>query len=269
MTGFIPREKLTAYQRWELEAFDEEDQAEEEPGGTTETEKEEAQAAETPRQVESPELSEAAEEAEIIEQSQVVLPTAAEIERMHNEAREQGYAEGHSQGQSAGYEEGRSKGYSEGYSTGYEEGKVEGQALTARMAEILESLGQAVDGIEQHVAGQLLSTAVEIANQVLRQSLNIKPELILPVVREAVAALQIDSGHPVLRAHPDDAVLIQAQMGDILAHNNWRIIEDSSLTRGGCRVELGASEVDATLETRWKRVIETIGVKRDWLSDNS
>jgi flagellar assembly protein FliH len=272
MTGFIPREKLTAYQRWELEAFDEEDQAKEEPSGTTETGKEDAQAAETPRQVESSEASESSEaaaQAEIIEQSQVVLPTAAEIERMHNEAREQGYAEGRSEGRSAGYEEGRSTGYSEGYSTGYEEGKVEGQTLTARMTEILESLGQAVDGIEQHVAEQLLSTAVEIANQVLRQSLNIEPELILPVVREAVAALQIDSGHPALRAHPDDAVLIQAQMGDILAHNNWRIIEDSSLTRGGCRVELGASEVDATLETRWKRVIETIGVRRAWLSDPS
>ena len=182
---------------------------------------------------------------------------------MHDEAREQGYAEGHAEGRA----EGRAAGYEEGRSTGYAEGMVEGQALTARMAEILESLGQAAEGIEQHVAEQLLSTAVEIANQVLRQSLKIKPELILPVVREAVAALQIDSGHPALRAHPDDAKILQAQMGDTLAHNNWRIIEDASLTRGGCRVELGASEVDATLETRWKCVIETIGVKRDWLSD--
>ena len=28
MTGFIPKEKLTAYQRWELAAFDEDEPAE-------------------------------------------------------------------------------------------------------------------------------------------------------------------------------------------------------------------------------------------------
>jgi flagellar assembly protein FliH len=203
---------------------------------------------------------------------------------MHNEAHEQGYAEGHSEGlseghaeglaqghaegYSAGHMEGHTAGYDEGHSAGYAEGQVEVQEINTRLAEILEGLGQAVEGIEQHIVEQLLATAIEIANQVLRQSLKIKPELILPVVREAVAALQIDSGHPALRAHPDDAALIQAQMGDTLAHSNWRIIEDPSLTRGGCRVELGASEVDATLETRWKRVIETIGAKRDLLGDD-
>jgi flagellar assembly protein FliH len=268
MSGFIPREKLTAYQRWELEAFDEDEQA---------AEKTEAQAAETSPQGKP-------KDAEESEQSPLVLPTAADIERMHNEAHEQGYAEGHSEGlseghaeglaqghaeaYSEGHTEGHAAGYDEGHSAGYAEGLVEAQELTTRFAEILEGLEQAVGGIEQHVVEQLLATAVEVANQVLRQSLKVKPELILPVVREAVAALQFNSGHPALRAHPDDAALIQAQMGDTLAHSNWRIIGDPSLTRGGCRVELGASEVDATLETRWKRVIETIGSKRDWLNDD-
>ena len=225
MTGFIPKEKLTAYQRWELAAFDEDERE------ADSLEKAAAQPADTPRQ------------AEPSSEPSVVLPTATDIERMHNEAHEQGY------------------------SAGYAEGLAEAQDITARMAEILQSLNQAVEGIEQHVAEQLLATALEIAHQVLRQSLQVKPELLLPVVREAVAALQLSSGHPALLAHPDDAALIRAHMGEHLAHNNWRIIENPALTRGGCRVELGASEVDATLETRWKRVVETIGANRDWLGD--
>ena len=225
MTGFIPKEKLTAYQRWELVAFDEDERE------ANSLEKAAAQPADTPRQ------------AEPSSEPSVVLPTATDIKRMHNEAHEQGY------------------------SAGYAEGLAESQDITARMAEILQSLNQAVEGIEQHVAEQLLATALEIAHQVLRQSLQVKPELLLPVVREAVAALQLSSGHPALLAHPDDAALIRAHMGEHLAHNNWRIIENPALTRGGCRVELGASEVDATLETRWKRVVETIGANRDWLGD--
>ncbi|MDR2614207.1 MAG: flagellar assembly protein FliH, partial [Candidatus Accumulibacter sp.] len=224
MSGFIPREKLTAYQRWELAAFDEEKAA------AAEQEKTEAPA----RTDEAPPPEEAPES-----QATIALPTAAEIERMHDEARQQGHTEGYAEG------------HTEGYAEGQAEGQAKAQEIAARMAELLENLEQALGTIEQSIADRLLATVVEIANQVLRQSLSIKPELLLPVVREAVEALQLRSGHPALLAHPDDAALIREHMGEHLAHNHWRIIDDPSLTRGGCRVELGESEVDATVETRW------------------
>jgi len=100
---------------------------------------------------------------------------------------------------------------------------------------------------------------------VLRQSLRVQPELLLPVVREAVTVLHPHHGQPLLFVHPDDAALVRSQLGDQLAHSNWRIVEDKALSAGGCRVELGASEVDATLETRWRRVTESIGASQEWL----
>ena len=229
MTGFIPKEKLTAYQRWELAAFDE-DEAAAMP-----------EAAVAPATDSSPPSVPAST---LANDPPVALPTAADIERIYNEAHAQGHA------------------------AGYEEGLAEARAIETRLSDLMSSLEQAVAGAEQNVAEQLLATAVEIAHQILRQSLQIKPELLLPAVREAVAALQFNSGHPALLAHPDDIALIRQHMGDRLAHSSWRIIEDPSITRGGCRVELGASAVDATLETRWKRIIETIGSRRDWLDDN-
>jgi flagellar assembly protein FliH len=60
--------------------------------------------------------------------------------------------------------------------------------------------------------------------------------------------------------------LVRDHLGDQLPHINWRIVEDGTLTPGGCRVEVGASEVDATLETRWRRVVEGIGISEDWLA---
>ena len=223
MTGFVPKEKLTAYQRWEVAAFDEAEQA-----------------ALVTQATKSTVVTEAAD---LHEQTPVVLPTAADIERMHIEAHEQGY------------------------SAGFEEGMAEARAVTARMNGLMTNLQQAIAEIDQQVADQLLATSIEIANQMVHQSLRIKPELILPVVREAVATLHPTSGHPALFARPDDAALIRTHLGDQLAHNNWRIIEDASLSAGGCRVELGSSEVDATRETRWRRVIESIGINQEWLSD--
>ena len=230
MTGFIPKEKLTAYQRWEVAAFDEAEQAALRAAKEAETQPD-------PTTIQS--------ETDPVEQidTPVALPTAADIERMHAEAHEQGYA------------------------AGYEEGIVKANEIAAHLDELLTSLHQSLKALDQQVADQLLATAVEIAQQVLRQSLHIKPELLLPVVREAIATLHPHPGHPLLFVNPNDAELIRKHLGDQLAHNNWRIIEDSNLTAGGCRVEHSASQVDATLETRWRRVIESIGIPREWLND--
>lgn len=222
MTGFVPKEKLTAYQRWELAAFDEAEQAQQ---------KQEAPA-ETPPDAELP----------VVEEP-LVLPTAADIEKIHTEAHAQGYA------------------------AGYEEGITAAQEISGRLNALMNGLDAACAELDQHVAEQLLTTAVEIARQVVHQSLRLQPELLLPVVREAVATLHPHTAHPLLFAHPDDAALIRSHLGEQLSHNNWRIVEDPALTPGGCRVELGASEVDATIETRWRRVIESIGITPDWLGD--
>lgn len=225
MTGSTPKEKLTAYQRWEVAAFDEAEQA----------------ARSAARQAASAPVEEAPPDEG--DQPAVVLPTAAEIEQMHLEAHEQGYA------------------------AGREEALALGRASAARIDAVMRTLQQALADLDQQVADRLLATAVEIASQMVRQSLRIKPELLLPVVREAISVLHTASGHPALFVNPDDAALIRTHLGDQLAHNNWRIIEDSSLTAGGCRVELASSEVDATYETRWRRVIESIGISPEWLSD--
>ena len=226
MTGFLPKEKLTAYQRWEVAAFDEAEQAA--ARAAKEAAERAAQAAQAPAVEAAP---------------AVALPTAADIERIHLEAHQQGYEAGFAEGQAAA------------------------QAVADQLAALLGQLPAALRNIDQQVAEQLLATAVEIASQVMRQSIKLKPELILPVVREAIASLNVINGHPALFLHPEDARLVRAKIGEQLTHNNWRIIEDASLTPGGCRVEMGASEVDATLETRWRRVIEAMGITPEWLAD--
>lgn len=228
MTGFVPKENLTAYQRWELAAFDEAEQAAELK----------SRSAPVPASAGSP-----AESADRDESTQPALPTAGDIERMHIEAHQQGYSAGHA------------------------EGIAEARASAARIDAVMTSLQHSLSELDQQVADQLLATAVEIASQMLRQSLRVKPELLLPVIREAMTTLHPHLGHPALFAHPDDAALIRTHLGDQLTQNNWRMIEDATLSSGGCRVELGASEVDATLETRWRRVIESIGISQEWLSD--
>lgn len=234
--GYIPKERLTAYQRWELAAFDEAEREAEAAAATAEAE---ALANQAP---------------EIEEEPPHPLPTAEEIEAIYEEARRSGYA--------AGFEEGREA----GHVAGQEAAEAVGRAEAERLSALIDDLGESIKNCEQQVAEQLLAVALEIARQVLRHSLQVKPELILPVVREAIAALPVSHGHPLLLVNPADAALVRDRLGDGLAHSGWKLIEDLQIEPGGCRVEVAGSEVDATVATRWQRVLEAIGTQADWLA---
>ncbi|MQY51587.1 flagellar assembly protein FliH [Rhodocyclus gracilis] len=243
MSGFTPRGKLTAYQRWELADFDAPEPGTEPAPPLPDA----APAGDDP-------TGDPAQDGELVSDSGLQLPTAEEIERLHAEAQESGYAAGHAAGLAAGREE------------GYAAGIAEGREHSARLASALSTLKEALAATEENLAAPLLTLAVDLAGEVLRQSLRIQPELLLPVVREAMATLPTHNGKPVLFLNPADSVLVREHLADTLEHGGWRLMEDATIEAGGCRVEIGASEVDATLQKRWRRVIESIGGSGDWLA---
>jgi flagellar assembly protein FliH len=128
---------------------------------------------------------------------------------------------------------------------------------------ILENLEQALSTLDQAVAETLLDLAIELAQQMVRQELRAKPEQVLDVVREVLE--QLFHPHATLYLHPEDAALARSFLGDQLSHAGHRIFEDEKLARGGCRVEAGGSPIDATMETRWRRITETIGRSGIWV----
>ena len=171
----------------------------------------------------------------------VPLPTAAEVENIHQQA------------------------YQEGFASGYREGKGKVDAEIARLAQLMTALDQALFQFDETLTQNLLSLALDVAKQMLREALRVKPELVLPVIREAVNSLPQASQHPHLNLHPEDAALVRSLMADELNHFHWKLLEDNRVERGGCRVETANSEVDATVENRWKRILAALGRDSAWL----
>jgi flagellar assembly protein FliH len=186
----------------------------------------------------------------------IALPTAEEVERIYQQARDEGYA--------AGRKEGYDAGYAEGQTAGYAEGKARGDQEAARLTALGVSFAAALDSLEQQMAGDLLSLALTMTKQMLRETLRIKPEALLPAVQEAMGGLLPNAGHPTLTLHPDDAALVREHLASDLAQLPWRIVEDGKMERGGCRVESDSGEVDATLESRWKSLNEALGRDDNW-----
>lgn len=198
-SNIIPKEQLSAYQRWELNSLD----------GSART--------------------------------TVPLPTAEEVENTHQQA------------------------YQEGFAAGYREGKVKVDAELARLAQLMSALDRSLNQFDEALTQNLLSLALDVAKQMLREALRVRPELILPVIREAVSSLPQASQHPHLKLHPEDAALVRSLMADELNHFHWKLIEDGRVERGGCRVETTNSEIDATVENRWKRILAALGSEGAWL----
>lgn len=226
ISDFIPKEKLNAYQRWEMDSLETSDSAKKD------------QETENGVQVE--------------EQNTVQLPTEEDVAAIFQRAREEGYATGYQEGNTAGYEEGRKT------------AEVEVKAEVMRIQTLLSHLDHELHGMDQQVADDLLNLAIALTRKMVTQALKLKPELIIPIVQEAIRNLPKAMQHPRLYLHPDDAKLVHSHLSDQLAQDNWSIREDEQLSRGGCRIEASGSEIDGSPEVRWQRVLSTIGRNDNW-----
>jgi flagellar assembly protein FliH len=99
----------------------------------------------------------------------------------------------------------------------------------------------------------------------LKTALNVRPELIVPLVREAIHYLPTLQQPALLHLNPDDALLIAHHMGDEISTAGWRVIDDPHMDRGGCRIETASNQIDATMQTRWQRIASALGKDSDWL----
>lgn len=65
--------------------------------------------------------------------------------------------------------------------------------------------------------------------------------------------------------HPEDARILRDQIGEELNEQVWQIQEDNNIERGGCLVETGENQIDATNGMRWKRISDALAQSNDWL----
>lgn len=230
MSNVIPKEQLSAYQRWELASFD-------------------APPPPTPEEL-------AARQQQGINDAR---------QRAHAAGLEEGRAAGYQQGYAQGVEEGRAAGLEQGRAQGLEEGRAQAAEEKAQLQRIAAEFGTEVAQASERIAVDVLELALDLSKAMLKHALNVRPELIVPVVSDAIRYLPTVQQPALLFLHPADAQLIRQMMGDELTQSGWRIVEDAHMERGGCRVETSSNQVDASTPTRWTRIAAALGKESDWL----
>lgn len=174
-------------------------------------------------------------------------PTPADLEQTLAQARKASYEEGYRDGLKA----------LEDFKKSHAE-KMQAQTRS-RLEQWLSQLDAQWDEIEPQMAHSLSQAAVRLARQVLRQELQLHPEHVVVLAREAVQAIAHSARRIELMLHPDDVGPVQDALGETLQARGGRIRADPSMTRGGCRVQADIAAVDATLERRWAQAAQTLG----------
>lgn len=176
----------------------------------------------------------------------VSLPTIEQISEIQEQARQEGYHAGHA----------------EGYAQGMQAAALEAE----RLRSIADTFSAEVGRADETISQQVLDLSLDFARAILKTALPVRPELVIPIVKEAVRYLPALHQPALLYLHPDDAVLVRDRMGDELGKIGWQLADDTQLEPGSCRVETANNQIDASLHTRWQRLAAALGKDSDWLA---
>lgn len=178
-----------------------------------------------------------------------------------------GQAPGEDAAPTAEVERMREQAYHEGVEAGRREAGALLQQQRDELRALIEGVNELLENMEQRLANEVLSISLELAKLIVRAGVRVKPELVLSVVHDAIASLPGVGEHVTLLLNPADAALLRqlAQGDPSLPALTWKIMEDAHIERGGCKLETPSTEVDGTLETRWRRVIANLGRDDAWI----
>lgn len=205
----------------------------------------------------------------VVDEAAAAAAAAEQLARELRSARETGLQQGQQQGYQTGLREGRLRGYDEGHAEGLAQVQADNlalqQELTQTLTQLGQQFGQELTQAREALAKQLLDLALDMAQAMLCQTLELQPERLLGVIDQALQELPLVRPPAVLRLHPQDLELVKSARGSELQAAGWRLQADVQLARGGCLIETVDQQIDASLPARWQRLQHSLGRDSAWL----
>lgn len=167
--------------------------------------------------------------------------------KVRNEAQGLGYAEG----QQHGFSEGQKSGYDAGFQQGLAEAQLQQAPLQARMQQLVSEFHHTLEALDSVIASRLMQLALEAARQVIGQAPHVDGTALLRQIQGMLQQEPMFSGKPTLRVHPDDLPRVETTLGATLSLHGWRLLGDSTIHPGGCKVSAEDGDLDASIATRW------------------
>lgn len=209
---------MTAFQRWEMASF----------GDNRPTQIEEARVA----------------------NATVAAQNRLELDKARENARQEGFA--------AGYKEAYERGLRDGQETAYAETMEQVRTEILSLQHLAQAFSAQLNSTSGQLGNDLMHLALDLAQSMLKAKLDHDPTTILPIVEDAIAQLATVQQPAQIFLNPEDAVIVKNQLGEFLSEDGWRIVPDSHVERGGCKLETPQNLVDSTYSSRWQKLLDSM-----------
>jgi flagellar assembly protein FliH len=144
--------------------------------------------------------------------------------------------------------------YTEGRQAGYRDGALEARGeLADAMALLQRALNESRtihDRLLRNAEHELIELVIDVARSVLGAQLALEPALVLDTVERALARAGAQNVVRV-RVHPGDRGTVTAAMTE--RHGEavpFAILDDHTVSVGGCVIDTAAGEIDARLDVQ-------------------
>jgi flagellar assembly protein FliH len=153
----------------------------------------------------------------------------------------------------------------EGHERGYAAGVEEGRAALAQTRLALEEAVAGVVGARDAFLDQAEERSVELAlllaEKIVGTALDVRPELVVEVVRGALRRAA-ERDHVVIEVNPADLELVRNEADEVADQlggvRQLEVVAEQRVPAGGCVVRTADGEIDARIDTQLARATELL-----------
>lgn len=178
-----------------------------------------------------------------VKNKQQLKLTAAALEKIQEQARQEAY------------ERGRKEGFEFGHKEALEQYRNQFEEKIQLLDSFLTTFEKPFHELDEEVEKEIVELVISMVRQLVRREVKMDPNHIIGVAREALSVLPVSNREVTLVLNPADAGLVREAFSLAEKEQGWKIVEDPVLNRGGCKVISDTSQVDATLESRLDALI--------------
>ena len=171
------------------------------------------------------------------------LPTAEDLDDIYQNAQKEGYNRGYAEGQAAAEEEINQK--------------------IAALNNIITVLDNPFYQISDEVINTIKQLSLVIARQVVRREISLDENNIIATIKKSLSLISDIDKQIQIHINPDDKEIISTYLSTTTT--NIRLVDDETISRGGCRIENTATLIDATVESQLNEIASSIlgGLRND------
>jgi len=127
-----------------------------------------------------------------------------------------------------------------------------------RLDAALNLLARPLEQLDADIESELAQLALGVGKQLARRELRAEPAQVIAILRESLALLPAVAREVRVHLHPEDAATVREHLSVPAVDRAWTIVEDPTLSRGGCVIHSQSSRIDARLEARIAAVAASV-----------